>query len=180
MIWRVECRVKNVSMLISAAALAAVLFWAGPVSAAPMSDDLFKQGSMRLGILAGSGSAFDKNYFVFGIGAGYFVRDGIEAGLDAEFWNGTPGITKLSPEVRYVAREMQGVRPYVGIFYRRMFIEGHDDLNSAGGRAGVYVGVGRKASLGAGLAYERVLDCASTNYGACSETYPELQFILTF
>jgi hypothetical protein len=59
-------------------------------------------------------------------------------------------------------------------------VDGLPDINSAGGRAGVYVQAGRNAYVGAGAVYESYLDCNTTTYRSCSDTYPELSFTVAF
>lgn len=44
----------------------------------------FNKGRSRFSLQAGSTRAFDRNYTSVGIGAGYYVHDGFEAGLDAD------------------------------------------------------------------------------------------------
>ncbi len=116
--------------------LAMVLFIATGVHAGPDAYP-FSKGSARLSLLVGSNTAFDQDYSVIGIGVGYYVTDGLEAGLDAETWQGnSPHIYRISPELRYVLYTVQPIKPYAGLFYRRTFIEDHGDHNEAGVRAG--------------------------------------------
>ena len=133
----------------------------------------FSRGRTRLSVVGGWGRAFDEDYFLLGVGAGYYLRNGLDVGLDFEAWLGSdPGIYKLSPGVRYVVYQGRSLKPYFGGFYRRTFIDGTDDFDSLGGRAGVYY-AGRGGSyIGAGAVYESYLDCD----GSCSEVYPEFSF----
>ncbi|MEW6684543.1 MAG: hypothetical protein AB1451_16750 [Nitrospirota bacterium] len=63
----------------------------------------FSQGRSRLSVVAGNGYAFNDTYFVLGVGAGYFLADGLSIGLDVEWWTGgDPGITKVSPSAQYI------------------------------------------------------------------------------
>lgn len=154
-------------------ALALVATVAATVPAAQAGP--FNKGSIRLSILLGRGQAFDNNYTILGAGGGYYVIDGLELGADYEAWlNGDPGIQKLTPQVRYVFHRVPKVKPYAGLFYRRTFIEGFDDSDSWGGRAGVYFGVGARVFFGAGVVYDRLRDCDERVYSSCSDTYPEL------
>jgi hypothetical protein len=156
-----------------------LLYTAPPVQAA--DRDPFADGSMRLSVLVGNGYAFDESYLVVGVGFGYFVLKGLELGLEGEFWSsGTPGITKISPALRYVIPTNSAVRPYIGAFYRRTMIESYDDLNSFGGRAGVYFLSGRGSYFGAGMVYEQYLSCNEVIYHSCSDTYPEIIFAIAF
>jgi len=150
-------------------------------SADAASRDPFADGSMRLSVLVGNGYAFDQSYLIVGVGFGYFVAKGLELGLDVENWSGnSPHIAKISPSVRYVLPTNGVLRPYVGAFYRRTMIDNYDDLNSAGGRAGVYFVSGQGSYFGAGLVYEKYLSCDPAIYLSCDDTYPEIIFAIAF
>jgi hypothetical protein len=141
----------------------------------------FTAGGARLSVHFGGATAFDRTYSIFGIGAGYYVSDGIELGLDAETWSGnSPRIEQVSPQVRAVLQRTGLVKPYLGAFYRRTFIQGYRDTNTAGARVGAYFLTGGNAYVGAGLAQEVHLNCDRTIYTSCSETYPELFFAFVF
>jgi hypothetical protein len=162
------------------AALASLLFCTALPAAAAGSDP-FASGSMRASVVVGNGYAFDESYIIVGVGFGYFFATGLELGLDAEFWtSGDPGITKLSPAVRYVVPTKGAVRPYIGAFYRWTMIDNYDDLNSTGGRAGIYVVSGQGSYFGAGAVYEKYLSCDESVYRSCSDTYPEIIFAIAF
>jgi hypothetical protein len=136
---------------------------------------------MRLSVLVGNGYAFNESYFVMGVGVGYFIAKGLELGLDAESWSGaSPHISKISPEVRYVVPTDSTMRPYVGAFYRRTMIDSYDDLDSTGGRAGVYFISGQGSYFGIGAVYEKYLSCNEAVYRSCSDSYPELIFAFAF
>ncbi len=137
----------------------------------------FERGATNVSVLVGSGRAFDESYVVLGLGAGYYVADGLELGLELETWlNGDPNIYKVTPALRYVFNTSGRVRPYVGAFYRRVFIEDFDDRDSWGGRAGVYIPTGARSYIGLGVAYSELVDCNEQIYDTCSDTYPELTF----
>jgi hypothetical protein len=160
--------------------LAMVLFFAAGVHAGQDASP-FSKGSARLSLLFGSNTAFNQDYSVIGIGAGYYVTDGLEAGLDAETWQGnSPRIYRISPELRYVLYSVEPVKPYAGIFYRRTFIEDHGGHNEAGVRAGGIVLAGQRAYFGAGVVYEQRLNCDRSIYSSCSDVYPELMFAVMF
>lgn len=143
--------------------------------------DPFAGGSMRASVIVGNGYAFDESYVIIGVGFGYFFAKGLELGLDGEYWtSGDPSITKLSPSVRYVVPTDGAIRPYVGVFYRRTMIDNYDDLNSTGGRAGIYVISGQGSYFGAGVVYENYLSCDQSVYRSCSDTYPEIIFAIAF
>ncbi len=160
--------------------LAIVLFTATGVHAGPDAYP-FSKGSARLSLLVGSNTAFNQDYSVIGIGVGYYVTDGLEAGLDAETWQGnSPHIYRISPELRYVLYTVQPIKPYAGLFYRRTFIEDHGDHNEAGVRAGGIVLAGQRAYFGVGVVYEIRLNCDKSIYSSCSDVYPELMFAVMF
>jgi len=162
------------------AVLAFPLFCSTPPADAADRDP-FANGSMRLSVLVGNGYAFDESYFILGVGFGYYLVNGLELGLDIESWLGaSPGITKISPAVRYVVPTDGPIRPYIGAFYRRTIIDSYDDLNSVGGRAGIYFMSGRGSYFGAGVVYEKYLSCDTAIYNSCDDTYPEITFAIAF
>ena len=145
---------------------------ASSLTAAP-----FQQGSQNVSIVAGAGSAYGDDYIILGAGYGYYLIDGLELGIDAQFWlNGDPSITKLSPQIKYVFTQPKTVKPYVGAFYRRTFTDGFEDLDSIGYRAGLYFMGQGNFFFGAGVVYEDYQDCSETVFTDCSNTYPEILF----
>ena len=141
--------------------------------------DPFGTGSARLTVIVGNGYAFNNSYLIIGIGAAYFIADGLDLGLDFESWTGgNPGITKVSPRLDYVFNTGGSLRPYAGVFYRRTMISGLNDLDSIGGRAGLYFISGKGIYVGAGLVYESYLSCQTSVYSSCEDTYPE--FVVAF
>jgi hypothetical protein len=173
---------KGRGVLISAF-FTLLLLWGGQtVSAAERGEAApFREGSFRFSVVIGSGTAFRETYSIIGAGLGYYIRDNVELGLDAESWQGAgPGISRLSPQVMYVVPAGAGFRPYAGVFFRRTFIEQQGDLNDAGGRAGALILYGRKAYIGAGVVYERHLGCDRHVYESCSDIYPELLIAVIF
>ena len=171
------CTTRSSAMLT---VLIVLLLCAVPAAEAAGRDP-FADGSRRASILIGNGYAFNESYLVIGVGVGYFAANGLELALDFESWTGSePGITKLSPSVRYVIPTSGALRPYVGVFYRRTMIEKHDDLNSTGGRAGLYLLSGQGSYFGAGMVYEKYLSCDQKVYVSCTETYPEIIVAIAF
>jgi hypothetical protein len=156
---------------------------AAPQDAAPVrasaQGDAFSSGTKRLSVVVGNGYAFDKSYLLIGVGAAYFIANGLDLGLDFEYWTGSsPSITKVSPRLDYVFNTGGALRPYAGVFYRRTMIEGFNDLDSIGGRVGLYSISGKGVYIGAGLVYESYLSCDTAIYSSCSDTYPE--FVIAF
>jgi len=141
-----------------------------------LSADQFDAGSLSLSVVLGEGRAFNDTYRIFGVGAGYYVADGLELGLDYEVWSGgSPRIEQISPKVNYVFARYGSVSPYVGGFYRRTRIDGFEDRDAWGGRAGIYARSGRNLVLGFGMAYVRYQDCDNSVFANCSDSYAELK-----
>ena len=152
-----------------------------PPSASRLQPTLFRQGMTRLSIIGGSGAAFDQRYFILGAGGGYYVLDGLELGLDFEAWLGNdPMLVKLSPQLRYVAYMVPVVHPYGGLFYRHLFVEDFEDLESIGLRGGLFYVIGGRAALAMGVVQEFFLGCDERRYRSCSDTYPEFLLSLVF
>ena len=147
------------------------------MSASPVPADPFRQGAQSVSVIVGAGSAFNDDYIILGVGYGYYVLKGLQLGIDAQFWlSGDPSINKLSPQISYVFTQPEKVKPYVGAFYRRTYIDGLEDLDSIGYRAGLnFMGQGN-FYFGVGAVYEEYQDCSETVFSDCSSTYPEIIF----
>ena len=142
---------------------------------------VFSKGQTLLSIYGGTGYAFNEDYFVIGVSANYFLINGLNIGLAYEAWTGsTPKINKLTPSINYVFYQPQSVKPYIGAFYRHTYIENLPDLESVGGRLGIYIHGGRNVYIGLGGVYESYLDCTETVYNSCDDTYPEISFTFAF
>jgi hypothetical protein len=140
----------------------------------------FSQGRTHLMVTAGSGAAFDESYLVLGLGASYYLIDGLSVGLFLESWTGgDPELVKYTGSVQYVFHK-GAAKPYLGAFYRRTDIEDRADLDSVGARAGIYFTVSQNAYLGFGGVYEKYLDCNKTTYRSCDGTYGEVTFTFAF
>ena len=145
------------------------------------SAGVFSRGNVHGSVTAGYGTAFNDDYAVFGLGVSYYVIDGLNIGLNIEAWRGgDPDLTKLTLSTQYVFYQVPNIKPYVGVFYRRTYITGLDDLNSYGGRAGAYFQLGRNAYLGVGGVYETYDSCTESKYRSCSDTYPEVSLTFAF
>src|SRR5262245_6040755 len=94
----------------------------------------FSRGSIRLTALIGTGSTVSDTYLILGAGAGYFLVDGLELGLDYEAWIlASPVFHRVSPETKYVFHMVPVIKPYVGVFYRHTFVTGgRDDYDQVG------------------------------------------------
>jgi len=140
----------------------------------------FEKDTVTGTLLIGSGQLYTEDYLVLGLGAGYFIADGFQVGLDVNFWTGgEPSIYEVTPNVTYVFDNRSSVKPYLGMFYNRTFIDGFDDTNSLGYRAGFYSPVGERAYVGIGAVYTELQDCTETSLISCSSTHTELSFIFT-
>ena len=119
---------------------------------------------------------------MLGIGAGRFIANGLNIGLDLEAWMlGDPGILKISPNVNYVlSSPRRRTKPYVGGFWRRTMVEDAEDLSSIGGRAGAYFKGAGPVMIGGGVVYEDYLDCDENLYQSCSQVYPEFLISASF
>ena len=166
--------------LTALAVLAVAIFASSPPATAAEVAGAFSKGNTSLLVTAGSGYAFNESYLVLGVGVGYYLFDGLNVGLSVEWWSGSdPTLYKVTPSVTYVFHQVP-LKPYIGAFYRRTYAENLPDLNSAGARAGVYFNAGRNAHIGVGGVYETYLDCNTTQYKSCSDTYPEVTFVVSF
>ena len=167
---------------LTALAVAAVAAFASSQSAtAAEVAGVFSKGRVSLVFTGGTGYAFNESYLVLGLGASYYVIDGLNVGLSFESWTGSdPKLYKVTPSVQYVFYQIPKLNPYIGVFYRRTYIDNLPDIDSAGARAGIYFPVGRNAYFGAGAVYESYIDCKQTVYTSCSDTYPELSVVISF
>ena len=144
----------------------------------------FSKNSTSIGVVVGSGTAFNDNYIILGVGAGYYVARGLELGIDVQHWfSGDPSITKVSPKITYVFTQPKVVKPYVGAFYRRTFYGDYkgisiEDENSYGYRVGAYFTTDNRVYIGGGIVYEEYTDCNALY--DCSTTYPEIIFTVSF
>jgi hypothetical protein len=144
-------------------------------------EGMFSQGSTQFSLLAGSGYAFNSDYFIIGAGVNYYVADRVSVGLAYENWSGNgPGINKTTPSVQYVFYSSTALLPYVGAFYRHAAITDMPSVNSVGARAGVYFASSPRSVIGLGIAYESYLDCQTAMSTTCSEAYPEISIIFGF
>jgi len=140
----------------------------------------FKQGKIRVGFYGGAGSTYNNTYLILGAGVGYYLLNGLEAGVDVEGWLlQDPNFWKVTPQVRYVLWQISPIRPYVGAFWRKTFVGGDfwPDYESYGGRLGIAYRKGGNY-LAVGAVYEKFTD---TIFGNENDVwYPEIAFWLSF
>ena len=172
----------NGKLSVASLAVVAVMASVPPATAADVGvAGAFSQGRTHFVVSGGTGYAFNETYFVLGLGVSYYVIDGLNVGLTVESWSGSdPRLVKVTPSAQYVFHRVPVLKPYVGGFYRRTYVEGRSDLDSFGGRAGAYLEAGRNAYLGVGAVYESYVDCSNSVYRSCSSTYPEVSFTVAF
>lgn len=173
------------TLLIRCFVAVGIMVLAGTEAAAAPSlrgeSNRFGEGNARFSLFVGSGTAFGETYRIVGAGAGYFVKDNVELGLEGEAWQGhDPRITRLSTLLTYIFPTGTKARPYAGAFFRRTLIERYRDLNDGGVRAGAVFLYGRSAYLGAGVVYERHLTCDRAVYDSCWDNYLEMLVAVIF
>ena len=151
-----------------------------PPPAKPKHDPgPFKKGKVRVGFFGGAGSTLSQTYFIIGGGVGYYLLNGLEAGVDVEGWIlQSPTFWKVTPQIRYVLWQMNPIRPYAGVFWRQTYVsDDYADYSSWGGRAGIaYRNGGNYLALG--VVYEKFNDY--TGIGKDYNVYPEIGFWLSF
>lgn len=141
----------------------------------------FDQHRQNLSVVVGAGTTFNEDYFIVGIGYSYHIFRGLSLGADFELWtSGDPTIYQVSPELQYVINLDGNLKPYGAVFYRRNYIEGEEDLDASGYRAGVYYLTGSNSFLGYGIVHTEFKDCSETIYEDCEDTHSELTFMLAF
>ncbi|MCW8924555.1 MAG: hypothetical protein OQK69_13165 [Gammaproteobacteria bacterium] len=147
-----------------------LVIFSAPVNSAP-----FEKDDIGVSLLVGSGRAFNDNYTIIGAGIGYYVLDGLKLGINGQAWTGGEvSINKYSPQIQYVMMRKEKLKPYIGAFYRKTTIEGFEDLDSAGGRAGFYFSGQGGHYISIGIVHEAYLSCDEAIYVSCSDTYPEI------
>ena len=166
-------------VIITSIVLTLVLFFITPnAHAGAGASSSFTKGNTRASVAVGSGRYFNDDYLILGAGIGYYIANGLEIGLDLDYWSGgSPTIYELTPTLTYVFRNVPKVQPYVGLFYSRTYIENQDDSNSAGARAGLFFPAGERMFIGVGVVYSELQDCTETIFFDCSDTYTEFSLM---
>jgi hypothetical protein len=157
--------------------LLAALAWPGAARAVD-----FEKGTTNVLLTVGFGSAAGESYYSIGAGLGYYLINGLGAGVSAEARQGLdPDLTKVTPWVEYSFGVSPAARPYLGAFYRRTYVSGYDDFDTWGYRGGLYVRAGRGVWGYAGLVQEELIDCKGLPSSvSCSDTYSELGVVFSF
>jgi hypothetical protein len=143
------------------------------------SSNVFSKNSVSLGVKLGSASIGNQDYTILGLSGNYFIIDNLSVGLGYEKWySGNPDIQKATVESTYFIPASEAVRPYLGLFYRRIMIDdGLDDINAYGYRAGVAFVQGRLV-FSAGIVQERYE--SDRVFFNDTETYMEAAVGITF
>lgn len=140
----------------------------------------FDEGALTANIAIGSGRFFNENYLIIGGGLGYYLVDGVELGIDLNVWTGGDrSVREVTPKVTYVYDNPSHVKPYLGAFYNRTYIDGFEDRNAIGYRAGMYMPQGNRLLIGVGIVYTELQDCQESVFVSCSETYTELSVLFS-
>lgn len=135
----------------------------------------FSVGSKSLGLILGSGEAFDESYLIVGAGFGYYVVEGFQVNIQAQTWlGGDRDINKVTPGVQYVFARNENLKPYLGTFFTRSYIDDFEDQDSVGVRAGAIFSTSSDYYVGFGVVYEDYLDCDENRFVDCDDTYTEL------
>jgi len=149
-----------------------------PSPAGPFARGRLRVGGM-IGFSTAVGGGTSRSWFILGVGAGYYVLDGLEPHADTTFWIGDPFLATLTPGIRYVFHMVPMVKPYVGAFYRHYFVDGPlGDTDSIGGRAGVNFMVNDFSYVAGGLVYEHFLD--EDLFAEADQFYPEIMISVSF
>lgn len=130
----------------------------------------------RAAVTFGAGTSYGQSYVMFGGLLGYEVSAGFEVYLDGQYWGGSaPEVGRVAPGINWYAPIP--FRPYLGAYYAHWFVGGSEpDQDALGGRAGLTLTSSPRAALGAGLVYERILDCSAS----CEAWWPELSIGFRF
>lgn len=177
-------RTSLVASLTLATLIAVASGWVACSTASAQSAGVeynpFARNRVRASVGVGVSSSGRDTYMQLGVGVGYFLTDGLELGLGTDLWLiGDPTIINVTPGLTYVFHQVPVVKPYLGTFYRHAFVFDFPDLDSIGGRGGLYF-VADHAYVGAGLVYEHWLGCEDNGFVGCDEVYPEIVLAITF
>lgn len=110
-----------------------------------LQADIFVQGGTSVGVKLGSASIGYENYTIAGANVNYFVVDNLALGAGYEYWfSGNPDVQKITLEGTYYIPLNEKLHPYVGVFGRRILLDGADrlgrpyeDVNAYGYRLGL-------------------------------------------
>ena len=186
--WSPSCSTKSVAVVsLTLFFVVALLAPLGEAFAAVQDPGLFAQGRVRGAIYGGAGSVSgvvdSRTYLILGVGAGYFLINGLEIGADLEGWLlESPQYYKVTPQLRYIFWQVPRIKPYAGVFLRRTFVtDDLPDYSSWGGRLGVaFQSKGGRSFIAVGAVYERFIDNDNVTFYENDTWYPEVAFWIFF
>jgi hypothetical protein len=144
---------------------------------------LFQRGVVEFSAGGGYGAYNSESYLLLALGGGYYLRDGLSAGLTGEAWLGSrPQIFDASPYLRYVFLDSAWhYKPYAGIFYRRTgYTHLSPPIDSAGARAGLVFPLSPRAYLTGGLVLEHDFNTSAYVGSDRDMLYPEINLEFSF
>ena len=144
--------------------------------------DPYLAGRLGVSLTLGTGQVASETYYTVGAGLNYFLLNGLWFGATVETRQGLePTLYKASPEIGYVLPWGDAVRPYVGAFYRRIWVENYSDYDTLGARAGVQIRMTRNVYWRIGGVYESLRNCDNAQPGlSCSDQYGEFGLYFGF
>lgn len=148
--------------------------------------DIFSKGKIDLGISVGASSSYGYSYTVAGVGGNYFVMDDVAVGGMYRVWFGNaPTQNELSLYTNYYIPIDKNIRPYIGLFGRKTFVNSSviNDYGSYGGRVGIGYITSHTSYFSIGYAleyYDNCIDGVSTRSDECYRSYPEIVFGISF
>ncbi len=186
--WSLSCSTQSAAVIsLSLFFVVALLAPLGEAFAAEQVPGIFAQGRVRGSIFGGAGSVSgvhdSRTYLILGVGAGYYLIDGLEVGADLEGWLlESPQYYKVTPQVRYIFWQVPRLKPYAGVFWRRTFVtDSLPDYSSWGGRLGVaFQSKNGRSYIAVGAVYERFLDNDDVIFYENDNWYPEVAFWISF
>lgn len=170
-------------LLLTCALLPGAAARAAERSGPPDISALFQRGRVEALLGGGYGVYDSRGYLILQLGGGYYLRDGLSAGLTGEGWLGSrPQIYDVSPYVRFVFLDSTWrYKPYAGAFYRRTSYSSlSGPVDSAGVRGGFIFPLNKRAYLTAGLAFEHDFQSAVNVTASRDAIYPEIGLEFTF
>lgn len=150
-----------------------------------LQADMLSKGNTSVGVMIGGASIGQEDYTIAGVIGKYFIIDDLSVGLGYEKWfSGDPDISKVTLQSTYYLKISEEVRPYAGLMYRRILIDGnnyrgqsYDDINSYGYRLGIAF-IKDKLLIGLGMVQEKY--DTTQGFFDDTDTYVELTIGFSF
>jgi len=144
-----------------------------------LQAEIFDKGCSNVGVSLGAGTSFGETYTIVGLNANYFVMENLNVGVSYRGWFGaTPTQNEISLATNYFVPLSAKIRPYAGVFTKKIFVSDMRDFESYGARGGVAVVMSKNSFVSFGYAYEQYANCPLAS--ECSNSYPEVIFALSF